>query len=133
MKDDVLVAAKDLKISLVTAFPPGRGDLNEYGFHLACALRDSPSVELTVLADDLENFEELAGFNVQRCWRFNSIFSLPRLIRTIRNTEPDVVWFNIGFSIFASNPGLASLPGGRSRALCFRSGRRPWESSPLRP
>jgi len=109
MKDDALVDTRNLRISLVTAFPPGRGDLNEYGFHLACALRDSPSVELTILADDLNNFEELAGFNVQRCWRFNSLFSLPRLIRTIKSTEPDVVWFNIGFSTFASNPGLAFL------------------------
>lgn len=107
--DDGLVGAKSLRISLVTAFPPGRGDLNEYGFHLACALKDSPSVELTVLADDLDNFEELAGFNVKRCWRFNSLFSLPRLIRTIKSTEPNVVWFNIGFSTFASNPGLAFL------------------------
>jgi len=93
----------------VTAFPPGRGDLNEYGFHLACALRDNPSVELTVLADDLEYAEELAGFNVQRCWRFNSLSGLPRLVRAIRNSEPDIVWFNIGFSTFASNPGLAFL------------------------
>ncbi len=42
-----------LKICLVTCFPPSRGDLNEYGFHLASALRQHPGVDLTLLADEM--------------------------------------------------------------------------------
>lgn len=98
-----------LRICLVTSFPPSRGDLNEYGFHLACALRDRSDVELIVLADDANAQDELAGFDVRRCWRFNSLLSPLRLLWRIKRTQPDVVWFNMGFSTFASNPVAAFL------------------------
>jgi len=98
-----------LKICLVTCFPPSRGDLNEYGFHLASALRKHPAVELTLLADELRSVEELDGFNVERCWRFNSMLTPARLLKAIRKTNPDVVWFNMGFSTFARAPLPAFL------------------------
>ena len=62
---------RPMRVSLVTSFPPSRGDLNEYGYHLACAMRDDPRVELSILADDDHTQQELDGFNVQRCWRFD--------------------------------------------------------------
>jgi len=100
---------RQLKISLVTSFPPSKGDLNEYGYHLARALHDDPRVSLTILADDLLPKPELPGFRVKRCWRFNSTFNAVRLLRAIRKTNPDVVWFNIGFSTFARSPVAAFL------------------------
>ncbi len=104
------VRLKRLKVALVTAFPPSRGDLNEYGYHIACALRDDPRIELTVLADTTNSAEELPGFRVQRCWRFNSVFNPVHLLSAIRKSDPDVVWFNIGFSTFARSP-LAAFFG----------------------
>jgi len=101
---DAAELPRRIKVSLVTSFPPSRGDLNEYGYHLACAMRDDPRVELSVLADDTDSQAELAGFRVQRCWRFDSVFNPVRLLMAIRKSEPDVVWFNIGFSTFARGP-----------------------------
>ncbi len=101
---DAAELPRRMKVSLVTSFPPSRGDLNEYGYHLACAMRDDPRVELSVLADDTDSQAELAGFRVQRCWRFDSVFNPVRLLMAIRKSEPDVVWFNIGFSTFARGP-----------------------------
>jgi glycosyltransferase involved in cell wall biosynthesis len=98
-----------MKVSLITSFPPSRGDLNEYGYHLACAMRDDPRVELRILADDTDSHIELAGFRVQRCWRFDSVFNPVRLLMAIRKSEPDVVWFNIGFSTFARGPIAAFM------------------------
>src|SRR5258708_28777768 len=98
-----------IRVALVTSFPPSRGDLNEYGYHLACALRDDPRVELTILADDTGVQEEPAGFRVERCWRFNSAFNPVRLLSAIRKSNPDVVWFNIGFSTLARSPLAAFL------------------------
>jgi glycosyltransferase involved in cell wall biosynthesis len=98
-----------VRVSLVTSFPPSRGDLNEYGYHIACAMRDDPRVELSILADDTESQADLAGFSVQRCWRFDSVFNPVRLLMAIRKSEPDVVWFNIGFSTFARGPIAAFL------------------------
>jgi hypothetical protein len=38
-----------MKICLVTAFPPSRHALNEYGFHIARELQETPGLSLTVL------------------------------------------------------------------------------------
>jgi hypothetical protein len=105
---DAAALPRRIRVSLVTSFPPSRGDLNEYGYHLACAMRDDSRVELSILADDTDLPEE-AGFRVRRCWRFDSIFNPIRLLMAIRKSEPDVVWFNIGFSTFARRPTAASL------------------------
>src|SRR5258708_36132502 len=98
-----------IRVALVTSFPPSHGDLNEYGYHLACALRDDPRVQLTILADEVKLQEEPSGFRIERCWRFNSTFNLVRLLSAIRKSNPDVVWFNIGFSTLARSPLAAFL------------------------
>ena len=110
-----------LKIALVTAFPPSQGDLNEYGYHLARAMQDDPRVELTILADEILSGAEDQGFDVHRCWRFNSLSNPARLLREIRKINPDVVWFNIGFSTFARSP-LAAFSGITIPALVRRAG-----------
>lgn len=90
-----------MKICLVTAFPPSRDALNEYGFHIATELARLPGISLTVLADEhAMDAPELDGFDVVRCWKFNSLNNPVRLIKTIRRLQPDVVWFNLGFASF---------------------------------
>jgi glycosyltransferase involved in cell wall biosynthesis len=97
-----------MKICLVTAFPPSRRGLNEYGFHIARELQSNPLLNLTILADSLETPQpELDEFEVIRCWRFNSLGNPLRLLRAIRELKPDVVWFNLLFSTFGSNPAAA--------------------------
>jgi glycosyltransferase involved in cell wall biosynthesis len=94
-----------MKIALVTAFPPSRQGLNEYGFHIADQLRQHPGLELTVLGDDLtEPGDELPGFSVVRCWGFNRLGNPISLIRTINRLRPEVVWFNLGFASFGGKP-----------------------------
>jgi glycosyltransferase involved in cell wall biosynthesis len=105
-----------MKICLVTAFPPSGRQLNEYALHIARELQSNPMVELTILGDELDNYqfatdqdgkllkaqEELPGFNVVRCWKFNHLGTPVRLWNTIRRLQPDVVWFNLVFSTFAT-------------------------------
>lgn len=99
-----------MKICLVTAFPPSRRGLNEYGFHIARELRRDPVLSLTILADELgESTEELPDYDVIRCWRFDSSSNPVRLLRVIRDTKPDVVWFNLLFSTFGARPMPAFL------------------------
>lgn len=94
-----------MKICLITAFPPSRRGLNEYGFHLARELRRDPLLSLTILADELEQpAEELPDFDVVRCWRFDGLSNPLRLTKTIRDIRPDVVWFNLLFSTFGNKP-----------------------------
>ena len=123
-----------MKICLVATFPPSGRQLNEYAFHVARELQRNPDVELTILADELTDYEfatdadgnslnaqqqsELPGFNVVRCWKFGSMATPVRLLNTIRRLKPDVVWFNLVFSSFATpeNP-VAAFAGLSSPAL----------------
>ena len=105
-----------MKICLVTAFPPSGRQLNEYGLHLARELRKNPLLSLTIVGDELGACEwatdahgrrleangELPDFDVIRSWRFNSLRNPPRVLRVIRDIKPDVVWFNLVFSTFAT-------------------------------
>ncbi len=114
-----------MRICLVATFPPSGRQLNEYAFHIARELQHHPAVELTILADELADYEfatdenghslkaeqlsELAGFNVIRCWKFGSLATPVRLLNVIRRLKPDVVWYNLVFSSFATpkNPFAA--------------------------
>jgi glycosyltransferase involved in cell wall biosynthesis len=107
-----------MKICLVTAFPPSARQLNEYAFYIARELQRNPGISLTILADELTEYEfatdengkslngpeqqELPGFDVIRCWKFNSLATPVRLLNTIRKLKPDVVWFNLVFSSFGT-------------------------------
>ncbi len=97
-----------MKICLVSAFPPSRRGLNEYGFHIARELQSDPVLSLTILGDYLDSDQpELDEFHVIRCWQFNSFKNPVRLLQAIREIKPDVVWFNLLFSTFGSNPAAA--------------------------
>lgn len=99
-----------MKICLITAFPPSRRGLNEYGFHLARELRRDPLMSLTILADELETpAEELPDYDVIRCWRFDGMSNTVRLTKVIHDINPDVVWFNLLFSTFGNKPVPAFL------------------------
>lgn len=105
-----------MKICLVSAFPPSGRQLNEYAFHIAKELQRNPKVELTILGDELTSYDfatdgngkridhrsELPDFNVIRCWKFNSLSTPFRLWSAVRRVQPDVVWFNLVFSTFAT-------------------------------
>jgi glycosyltransferase involved in cell wall biosynthesis len=128
-----------MRICLVTTFPPSGRQLNEYAFHIAQGLRSNPDVELIILADELTDYEfatdkdgnsaklyqqsELSGFNVIRCWKFGGLATPLRLLKTIRQLKPDVVWYNLVFSSFATpkNP-LAAFVGLCAPALTQAAG-----------
>jgi glycosyltransferase involved in cell wall biosynthesis len=128
-----------MKICLVATFPPSGRQLNEYAFHLARELQRHPDVKLTILADELSDYEfatdaegnplkagqasELPGFDVIRCWKFGSATTPLRILKAIRKLQPDVVWFNLVFSSFATpdNP-FAAFAGLNAPALVRASG-----------
>lgn len=128
-----------MNICLVTAFPPSGRQLNEYGFHLARELQRNPLVNLTILADELTDYEwatdengkhinadqqqELPGFNVIRCWGTNSVSAPVKLVNTVRKLRPDVVWFNLVYSSFATpDHPVAAFAGLCTPALTSKLG-----------
>ena len=99
-----------MKIALVSAFPPSRKALAEYGFHLADQLRQNPGIQLTVLGDYLDDdSSELPGFQVKRCWGFDRPTNFATISRAVRSVKPDLVWFNLGFASFGAKPVAAML------------------------
>ena len=120
-----------MKICLITTFPPSGRQLNEYGFHLARELQRDPLVNLTILSDKLTVYEwstdangqpipadkqqELPGFQVIRCWESNRLSSPLRLIKTVHDCKPDVVWFNLVYSTF----GTPEYPLAAFAGLCM--------------
>ena len=128
-----------MKICLVATFPPSGRQLNEYAFHIARELQRDPGVELFILADELTDYDfatdesgeplkadqqsELPGFNVIRCWKFGGLTTPVRLLNTIRQLKPDVVWYNLVFSSFATpeNP-IAAFAGLAAPALTRAAG-----------
>jgi glycosyltransferase involved in cell wall biosynthesis len=128
-----------MRICLVATFPPSGRQLNEYAFHIARELQRNPDVELIILADELTEYKfatdengkplsinqksELPGFNVIRCWKFGRLSTPVRLLTTIRKLKPDVVWYNLVFSSFATpeNP-LAAFAGLSAPALTRAAG-----------
>src|SRR5579871_4246768 len=102
-----------MKICFVSAFPPSKLALNEYGYHIARELQTDPLVSLTVLSDELPESEpELPEFNVQRAWRVNRVFNHGKLLKALREIRPNVVWFNLIFSSFGTKDSpLAAFSG----------------------
>jgi glycosyltransferase involved in cell wall biosynthesis len=112
-----------MKICLVTSFPPSTGGLSEYGFHIAQQLQHNPFLSLTVLADQLPSSHlEPEGFTVLRCWSFDDPGSVYRLLKTLHQLKPDVVWFNLLFSTFGRKP-LVAFSGLMTPLLARLSGR----------
>ncbi len=128
-----------MKICLVAAFPPSGRQLNEYAYYIARELQSNPEIELTILADELTNYDfatdkdgkplpaaqqpELPGFTVIRCWKFGSVDTPMRLLQAIRKLKPDVVWYNLVFSSFATpEKPFAAFSGLSAPALTRAAG-----------
>lgn len=105
-----------IRLALVSAFPPGRQSLNEYGLHLAQELAARHDVEeVIVLADKLpETAVELdlgPKIRVDRVWRFNSLLTGPAILRALRRNRADAVLWNLQTATFGDHeiPAAAGL------------------------
>ncbi|MFK7801782.1 MAG: glycosyltransferase [Anaerolineae bacterium] len=111
---------KKLRIAMVTTHPPGLGSLNEYAFHFVRFLRLKAEVsEVILLTDQLpagesyaELTQEVAGscpVSTMQCWDFNSNKNVWKILKAVRQVEPDVVLFNIQFASFGDSKVAAAL------------------------
>jgi len=102
------------RIAFVTAFPPSRGSLNEYGYHLARAFAARDDVEkLIILADehagDTEELRLGDKVEVRRVWRFNDWRTPFRLVRAIRQAQVDGAVFNLQTASYGDREIPAAL------------------------
>lgn len=103
-----------IRLALVSAFPPGRQSLNEYGFHLAreFAARDDVS-ELVIVADKLTapapELDLSPKVRVLRVWDFNSVTAGPAILRTLRREGVDAAIWNVQTASFGDREVPAAL------------------------
>ncbi|MBT8204244.1 MAG: glycosyltransferase [Eudoraea sp.] len=105
-----------MKLAIVTAYPPSKVTLTEYGYHLVKHFRLQDEVdEIVLITDRTEgekdlNFEEEGcKITVKECWSFNSYGNFFRIARTLESVKPDAVLFNLQFLKFGDKKVPAAL------------------------
>ncbi|SMC55450.1 glycosyltransferase [Cellulophaga tyrosinoxydans] len=105
-----------MKLAIVTAFPPSKVTLTEYGYHLVKHFRLQEQVtELILICDKTEgakdlNFEENGcKITVKECWSFNSYKNIFSVNKALSETKPDAVFFNLQFLKFGDKKIPAAL------------------------
>ena len=105
-----------MKLAIVTAYPPSKVTLNEYGYHLVKHFRLQNEVDEIILITDKTNGEKDITFEqqgcpitVRECWQFNSYKNLFSIANTILETKPDAVLFNLQFLKFGDRKIPAAL------------------------
>lgn len=104
-----------MKIAVVTAFPPSKVTLNEYGYHLVKNFVQKPEVSELVLITDKTtepkqlDFENSTKVSVNECWEFNSYFNIYTIVKAVLKEKPDAVLFNLQFVKFGDKKIPAAL------------------------
>lgn len=96
----------ELRVGLVTAFPPSQGRLAEYGWHLAHALGDAEGISRVIVFADRQR-GAVPGFagcvEVVPAWTFGSPLLGPSILDALRRRPVDVLWFNIHMTSTGNN------------------------------
>ncbi len=105
-----------MKLAIVTAYPPSKVTLTEYGYHLVKHFRLQEEVDEIVLITDRTAEEKDLSFEGEGCritvreaWDFNNYFSLFGILKAVRQTQPDAVLFNLQFLKFGDRKVPAAL------------------------
>lgn len=105
-----------MKLAIVTAFPPSKVTLTEYGYHLVKHFRLQEQVtELILICDKTEGAKDLAfeengcKITVKECWSFNSYKNIFSVNKALSETKPDAVLFNLQFLKFGDKKIPAAL------------------------
>lgn len=103
-----------MHLVIVSPFPPSITGIGQYGYHLTRALEKSGLFSrLTVLAGsarDGERPNHLGITEIDYCWQPDSLEARPAILSRVKELNPDLVWFNLGASIFGRSP-LSNLSG----------------------
>ncbi len=105
-----------MKLAIVTAYPPSKVTVTEYGYHLVKHFRLQKEVtEIILITDKTKgekdlNFEEKGcKVTVKECWNFNDYTNVFKVNKVIASTKPDAVLFNLQFLKFGDKKIPAAL------------------------
>lgn len=104
-----------MKLAVITAFPPSKVTLNEYGYHLVKNFAQKNEIsEVILLCDKTQDAKQLDFKNsdkvkVRECWSFNSYTNIISIMDAIRAGKPDAVLINLQFMKFGDKKVPAAL------------------------
>jgi len=105
-----------MKLAIVTAYPPSKVTLTEYGYYLVKHFRLQKEVtELILITDYTEKQKDLqfdgdgCKITVKESWSFNSYTNIINISKTISETKPDAILFNLQFLKFGDKKVPAAL------------------------
>lgn len=103
-----------MHLAIVSPFPPAITGIGQYGYYVTRALANSCCFSrITVLAGSSSSGEtpnHLGSTEIEYCWQPGSMNSRPAILSRMKRLRPDLVWFNLGASIFGKSP-LSNVSG----------------------
>ncbi len=110
---------------IVSPFPPNITGIGQYGYHISRSLAQTGKLsKITVIAGDQTAHSRSMlspSFIVEHAWQPDKVNVLPAILSSIYRLRPDLVWYNLGASIFGRSP-LTNLMGFLSLSMIKASG-----------
>jgi glycosyltransferase involved in cell wall biosynthesis len=113
-----------MRLTIVTPFPPAITGIGRYGYHVSHLLNRSGAFsQVTVLTGHNGHLQmdTSPAIEVRQGWQPDGWRTGGNIPANLLHTQPDLVWFNLGVSVFGRNP-LANLSGFLSVLRIKRSG-----------
>lgn len=104
---------KSLHLAIVSPYPPSITGIGQYGFHISRLLAQSGLFsQVTILSgsNGSLNGDIPASMRILPAWQPGQLRAGQNILRQLQRLKPDLVWFNLGASIFGHSP-LANLLG----------------------
>jgi len=105
-----------MKIAIVSPYPPSKGTLNEYAYHLVEQFKTKAEVtEIILVTDKLPqgesypNFPDADNIKMIDAWEFNDMKNALKIRKVVSEHKPDVVLYNIQFLSFGDNKVAGAL------------------------
>ncbi len=122
------VNSKTLSIAIVSPYPPSKGTLNEYAFHLVEQFKKKSEIkDIHIITDILPDDEVYLSNDrpqnvfIHPVWSFNQFNTCQKIKQCINEVKPDLVLYNLQFLSFGDNKVAATL-GLLSPLICKWSG-----------
>jgi glycosyltransferase involved in cell wall biosynthesis len=100
-----------MHLAIISPFPPAITGIGQYGYHVTRALINTGAFSrITVLAGANTNSSirpnHLGDTELDYCWQPNQVKTWHTILTHLKQLNPDLVWFNLGASIF----GKSTMP-----------------------
>ena len=103
-----------MHLAIVSPFPPNVTGIGQYGYRVSGALARSGAFDritlLTERSPGAEPVEAWNGITIERIWQRDRVNIGWNVTARLLQLRPDVVWYNIGASVFGRTP-IANLSG----------------------